>query len=1088
MKTQPNTTTRTRRTVSLVLAFIGTMFLFAATAQANNFTVTNTNDSGAGSLRQAIGDANSNPGADTISFNIVGAGVQTINLTASLPDITDPLTIDGYTQPNASANTLAVGSNATLLIELNGANANASSGLSITGGGSTIKGLVINRFNNYGILLNVLGGNTIAGNYIGTNASGTAAFTKPNNGNGIYVLSSNNVIGGTTPADRNLLSGNWNQSLGIGMGISGSNATANKVIGNYIGTDASGTANIPNINTGIVLADTKLNIIGGTTAAERNVISGNNSYQINIAGTSANNQVMGNFIGTKADGVSQASMYGSTGIGFATTASNNIIGGTQAGAGNRIAFNNVGVYVGPKNLNNAILGNSIYGSNQLGIELISGGVAGVTPNDNNAGDADTGSNNLQNYPVLTSVIASNGTTTITGTLDSAFSTTFRVEVFSNQQADSSGFGEGEKFLGFTNVTTDATGKASFTFNVPTAAVIGGFFSATATDPNNNTSEFAASISGAINNPGTLQLSTNQITQLENSGSFKIDVTRTNGSTGTVTVQYATKDGSAKAPADYTQTSGTLTFLDGETLKTITIPVVDDATPEGSEFFALNLSNPTNGATLGGITQTNLAIQDNEKPTLSISDVSVQEGDAGTTSATFTVTLSDPISSDVLFDYATGTGGTATSGIDYQPMSGHVTISPSQTSKTITVPVNGDTTQEPDETFTVQLKNPEGATISKAQGTGTIINDDAAPAPALAFSQSSYNVQENLTAISIAVSRSGDTSGAASVDYTTADGIATQKGDYEFATGTLTFAPGDASKTFRVLINQDSYVEGTETVNLVLSNATGASLGGQSTATLNILDDAVEQVTNPNDEAQFFVHQQYHDFLNREPDAGGLLYWTGQITNCGNDQPCLNRKRRDVSAAFFIEQEFQETGFFVYRLQKASFGTQPGYQQFMTDRGSVQDGANLAASKQAFANAWVQRPGFIQTYPAAMTANEFVNKLYDTAGLQPFAQERQQQMDAMMNGKTRAEVLQDVIESQEFKMQEYNPSFVLMQYFGYLRRNPDQGGYQFWLGVLNTKLPSDASGYHAMVCAFISSPEYQDRFSAIHTHNDAECAP
>lgn len=243
-------------------------------------------------------------------------------------------------------------------------------------------------------------------------------------------------------------------------------------------------------------------------------------------------------------------------------------------------------------------------------------------------------------------------------------------------------------------------------------------------------------------------------------------------------------------------------------------------------------------------------------------------------------------------------------------------------------------------------------------------------------------------------------------------------------------------------------------------------------------------TNALDEAQFFVTQQYLDFLNREPDDGGLAYWTNEITRCGPDINCVNRRRVEVAASFFIEQEFQDTGSFIYRLHKASFGRQPTYSEFMPDRNLVIGGANLDAAKDALANDWVLRPTFKQSYPDAMTAAAFVNRLFDTAGLQPYLTERQQQINAMETaGKTRAQVLREVIEIQEFKTQEFNPSFVLMEYFGYLKRDPEPEGYDFWLRVLNDQAPGN---YIAMVCAFVTSREYQERFSLVLTHNNGEC--
>ncbi len=186
----------------------------------------------------------------------------------------------------------------------------------------------------------------------------------------------------------------------------------------------------------------------------------------------------------------------------------------------------------------------------------------------------------------------------------------------------------------------------------------------------------------------------------------------------------------------------------------------------------------------------------------------------------------------------------------------------------------------------------------------------------------------------------------------------------------------------------------------------------------------------------------------------------------------------------IETEFQVTGSFVYRLYKGALGRQPTYSEFVTNRTKVVGGSDLAASKTVLLDDFVLRPEFKQTYPDSMTNPQFVNKLFDTAGLVPFTTERQQQIDAMNVGKKRAQVVGDVIEIQAFKDREYNPSFVLMQYFGYLRRDADPSGYAFWLDVLNNRQPNN---YRGMVCAFITSAEYQLRFSSVVTHANSECA-
>jgi len=251
--------------------------------------------------------------------------------------------------------------------------------------------------------------------------------------------------------------------------------------------------------------------------------------------------------------------------------------------------------------------------------------------------------------------------------------------------------------------------------------------------------------------------------------------------------------------------------------------------------------------------------------------------------------------------------------------------------------------------------------------------------------------------------------------------------------------------------------------------------------------------NPIDDARTFIRQHYLDFLGREPDQSGLDYWTSQITQCGTDQQCIHDRRVGVSAAFYIELEFQETGSVIYRMYRASFGTLAGtptranitYSQFSQDRPQLVAGQALQQSTVNFANQFVQRAEFKTAYPDTMTNTEFVNKLYDTAGLTPYTNERQAQVTAMQGGKTRAQVLLDVIEIPEFKTTEYNRAFVLMQYFGYLRRDADQGGYDFWLDVLNRLPPPN--NFRNMVCAFITSSEYQLRFGQTVTRHNSDCA-
>ncbi|MEG4348662.1 SdrD B-like domain-containing protein [Microcoleus sp. LAD1_D3] len=632
------------------------------------FTVTNTADSGPGSLRDAITQANALAGADIINFNIPAPGVQTIAPLTSLPIITEAVTIDGTSQPGFAG---------TPLIQLDGTNAGGTTnGILITGSGSTIRGLAINRFqgsgifilgntatgnsvlgnyigtdpngtadlgngasgvvvdnaagntiggtaagdrniisgnNAFGVLINAAGatGNRVLGNIIGTNAAGTAAL--PNALTGVQISGgSNNIIGGTTVADRNLISGNGsagvfidgatatgNTVLGnfigtdingtadlgnVGFGvaiqnapnntiggntagarniISGNNAfgvliqntpatsnaaTGNTVLGNFIGTDVNGTADLGNTLTGVLIQDAAGNTIGGTAAGDRNIISGNDGFGVQILNANATlNSVLGNYIGTNAAGtaalpntigvvvdnapsntiggsvagagniisgnsspnaglgvqITGASATGNTlrgnfigvaangtsplgnssiGVQITAAATNNAIGGTAAGEGNIIANNgNIGVAIA-SGIGNSIQNNSIFANVGIGIDL---GNDGITAND--PGDADTGANNLQNTPVLTTATASAGSVTVAGTFNSTPSTPFTLQIFANTSPGT----QGQTFIASIPVTTDAAGNAAFNQTFPAAVTAGQLITATATDAVGNTSEFSA---------------------------------------------------------------------------------------------------------------------------------------------------------------------------------------------------------------------------------------------------------------------------------------------------------------------------------------------------------------------------------------------------------------------------------------------------------------------------------------------------------------------------------------------------------------------------------------------------------------------
>ncbi len=244
--------------------------------------------------------------------------------------------------------------------------------------------------------------------------------------------------------------------------------------------------------------------------------------------------------------------------------------------------------------------------------------------------------------------------------------------------------------------------------------------------------------------------------------------------------------------------------------------------------------------------------------------------------------------------------------------------------------------------------------------------------------------------------------------------------------------------------------------------------------------------NPLEDSQFFVTQHYLDFLNRTPDSGGLDYWTQQLTQCGTDAACITQRRIAVSAAFFMGQEFQETGSVVYRFYKAAYGQRPTYAEFSAARSHLIGGDQLPASTLEFANQFVGGSEFKQAYPDSLAPADFIDKLYGTAGLRRGVMARSQAIEGMTShNKSRAQVLLEVIDTKTFQEQEYNSAFVLMQYFGYLRRDPDQGGYNFWLNVLNNNEPGN---YRGMVCSFITSREYQERFSMSVTRSNQDCGP
>ena len=377
----------------VVCASAFTLLLWPGKAQAAGYVVTLTSDTlpngVAGELRWAINSANGTPGVpDTISFNILNPGLQTISPLAPLPAITDTVFIDGYTQPGSAPP--GPGTPATILIELDGTLAGAADGLSFQVGanGSQVRGLAVNRFSQNGISIQNANNVTVDGNHIGTD--GLGATPLPNAQYGVYVWGTGNTVGGVNPSNRNVISGNG--LTGVIIYIS----SGNNVEGNYIGTDAAGTAALPNSGDGVLVTNNSTgNTIGGTTASQRNVISGNGGDGISVFNSSGN-FVQGNYVGTDAGGTSSLANAG-MGVWLNQSSSNNTIGGANPGEGNLISGNNLdGIYI-YNGTGNAVSGNYI-GTDLTGTGALANGGAGILltngANSNTIGGTTAGERNV----------------------------------------------------------------------------------------------------------------------------------------------------------------------------------------------------------------------------------------------------------------------------------------------------------------------------------------------------------------------------------------------------------------------------------------------------------------------------------------------------------------------------------------------------------------------------------------------------------------------------------------------------------------------------------------------------------------------
>ncbi|HEX8847376.1 MAG TPA: NF038122 family metalloprotease [Pyrinomonadaceae bacterium] len=353
-----------------------------------------------------------------------------------------------------------------------------------------------------------------------------------------------------------------------------------------------------------------------------------------------------------------------------------------------------------------------------------------------------------------------------------------------------------------------------------------------------------------------------------------------------------------------------------------------------------------------------------------------------------------------------------------------------------------------------------------------------------LSTNSYAAGESSGNVAVTVTRS-DTTAAANVDYATSDpagltacdvvnGVASSRCDYTAAVGTLRFAIGESSKTIFIPVVDDSFGEGTESFTITLSNPTGASLGDVTSATVTI-SDTEPTGANPLDGASsnpFFVRQQYIDFLGREPDAAGLQGWLNILNNCQSGNTTCDRI--EVSSGFFRSEEFQSRGYFIFRFY-LMLGRNPFYSEFVPDMAKLSgflDAQQLEANKVAFVNSFAASTEFKNKYDGFTTPTAYVDALLQTAGL-PNHPTRGFWINQLTNNNTaqgRADVLRGLVDSSEVYFKFYNQAFVVMQYFGYLRRDPD-AAYLAWIQTMN----QSGGDYRIMINGFMNSVEYRKRF-------------
>ena len=936
---------------------------------------------GSCTLRAAIGEANSLAGDDTINISTTG----TINLRSGQLDITSNITING---PGSNLLTLRGGDTAHRIFFVN-APAVAISGMTVRNGIGPSPSGAGGGIQNAGAL-------TLTDVVVTDNQAGSGGSGSTNGGSGGGIDNS-----GTLTMTNCVVSNNFS-----GSGTLGATSSEDGSGGRGAGINNTGTLTVTNctisgnrVQTGPRPGDNLGGgIYNGGTLTLTNVTIGHNSGAgaagvFNAGTANVKNTIIAppRFVGIP----DVAGPFNSLG--------HNLVGdaGTSTGFTDKVNGDIVGTATAPVNPLLSMLFN--YGGPSPthallpGSPAINAGTSDGAPAQDQRGVGRVGAVDIGSFESRGFSIAATGGTPQSAVIRTTFGSPLRATV-------SSAFGEP---VSGGRVTFSAPlAGPSATFASGATAVVQIFNAGDVTTPQLTANGVAGSYqltaaANGISNVATYSLTNTQaptttsVTSSVNPSNFGQSVTFTavvasTGGTPTGTVQFKANGVDLGDPIALTG-SGRVSFT-------------TSALASGAHNISAVYSGdanflPSEGTLAGG---------QRVRPTLSINDISMTEGDGGTTNAVFTLTLSSPADTNVTVSFLT-MNGTATAPADYQASTGGTFFETGQTTRTVTVAVHGDTSFEPDETFFVDLSGVSGATLARGRGVGTILNDDP-EGGRLRFASATFSTNEGSGSATITVERTGDTSRAVTVDYETSDLTASQRSDYNLTLGTLSFAAGETSKTFAVLINQDSFVEGTEALSLTLSHpGNQAGLGNVASATLEISDDVPETTANPLDAPGSFVRQHYHDFLNREPDPEGLAFWTNDIEVCGADLQCREVKRINVSAAFFLSIEFQETGYFVYRLHKAAYGdaTSPNVEgtvpvirlrEFMADSRRTGEGVvvgkgewreQMEAKKNAFALEFVRRQRFKDAFPASMNADEFVPGLDRNQGLLLSGGERSQ---------------------------------------------------------------------------------------------------